>query len=83
MELNIKDEHNPQFLFQSVSEKLLVKIARGEINAIDLAKEELRNRGLDENGEWHRENYKKSFSDMTEEEFNKDWKKQTYNKVSL
>ena len=67
MELDIRDEHNFQFLFQSVSEELLVKIARGEINANDLAKEELRNRGMDENGEWQH----KPFCDMTEEEFNK------------
>jgi hypothetical protein len=53
----MKDEHNPEFLFQSVSEELLVMITSGKLDALLQAKKELKNRGLDENGEWHQDNW--------------------------
>lgn len=46
------DYENPCFLFSMVSNALLGGIVRGELNAIELAKKELANRGYDENGKW-------------------------------
>lgn len=46
------DNLNPQFIFQMTYTKLLVRIARGEIDATELAINELAQRGLDLNGQW-------------------------------
>lgn len=47
-----RDELNPKYLFSTKYTDLLVRIARGEIDATELAIEELINRGLDLNGKW-------------------------------
>lgn len=49
---SIPDEHNPLFLFSLTHHALLAKIVRGELDALELAKLQLRERGLDENGNW-------------------------------
>jgi hypothetical protein len=46
------DEENPAYLYSTVWTSLLVKIARGEVDANYMAKVELANRGLDERGVW-------------------------------
>jgi len=46
------DELNPNFIFQSSFTELLVQIASGKIDANELAKQELKNRGLDLEGKW-------------------------------
>jgi len=49
----IPDEENPIFLFSQTHKELLLAIANGSIDARQLAKVELRNRGLDtETGKW-------------------------------
>jgi hypothetical protein len=48
----IDDELNPAFIFGLTSSELLSQIAKGEINAQELAKRTLENRGLDINGKW-------------------------------
>jgi hypothetical protein len=49
---NLKDELDSEFIFNSTYSELLVKIANGEINATELAKKELRKRGLNIEGKW-------------------------------
>ena len=47
----IPDEENPLFLFNSTSKDLLLEILSGRLDAVQMARIELRNRGLDtENG---------------------------------
>jgi len=48
----LPDELNQDYIFSLTFNELLVKIANGEIDAIELAKIQLSNRGLNENGEW-------------------------------
>ncbi|MCX6222462.1 MAG: hypothetical protein NTZ69_15935 [Bacteroidia bacterium] len=48
----MSDELNPDFLFNGTYSQLLSRIAKGEIDAKQLAKQELANRGLDINGQW-------------------------------
>jgi hypothetical protein len=48
----IKDELNPKFIFTGINTALLVKVLKGEIDLIRLVKEQLTQRGLDENGFW-------------------------------
>ncbi len=48
----ICDELNPAFLFSTTWTDLLTKIASGEIDANELAKKELANRGLNNQGKW-------------------------------
>ena len=48
----IQDEKNPIFIFSLTHTELLCKIASGEINAVEIAKYELANRGLDMSGRW-------------------------------
>lgn len=43
----LPDEINPQFLFSTTSTELLLQIAVGEIDANELALQELRNRRID------------------------------------
>lgn len=49
---NDSDEFNPQFLFNMTAGELLVAIAKGELDAVELAKKELANRGTGINGFW-------------------------------
>ena len=51
---NIPDEKNPEFLLNGVDTELIVKIAKGEIDVVELAKTELKNRYLDIDGNWVR-----------------------------
>lgn len=48
----IADNLNPIFILSLTASELLSKIAKGEINAQELAKLELENRGLDIDGKW-------------------------------
>lgn len=48
----ISDELNPELLFNQTYTELLVKIANGEIDAVELAKQQLKNRGLNADGKW-------------------------------
>jgi len=48
----LPDELNQDYIFSLTANELLVKIANGEIDAVELAKIQLSNRGLNENGEW-------------------------------
>lgn len=48
----IKDSENPIFIFSQTSVELLCAIAKGEIDAVEFAKHELKSRGLNENGMW-------------------------------
>jgi hypothetical protein len=49
----IPDELNPAYMLQMIRAELLLKIASGELNAVELAKQELAARGLDvRTGKW-------------------------------
>jgi len=48
----IKDDENPVLLFSTTWTSLLSQIAKGEIDAQQLARFELANRGLDLEGNW-------------------------------
>lgn len=48
----MRDEENPEFLFQMTHTKLLVQIATKRLDPVLSAKKELVNRGLDKNGKW-------------------------------
>jgi len=48
----LNDFENPEYMFSTTHTSLLTKIAKGQIDPIRLAKEELANRGLDDNGKW-------------------------------
>ena len=48
----MEDELNPDFIFSMTRGELLVKIAKGEIDAVAFAKKELINRGTGTNGKW-------------------------------
>lgn len=52
MPAELHDEENPAYLYSTVWTSLLVKIARGEVDANYMAKVELANRGLDDRGVW-------------------------------
>lgn len=47
-----EDETNPNYLFNLTYTELLVKIVNGEIDAKQLAEAQLKNRGLDNTGNW-------------------------------
>lgn len=50
---NNSDELNPDYLFCTKATDLLVAIINGQIDAVELAKKELDNRGLDhKTGKW-------------------------------
>jgi hypothetical protein len=51
-EVEIADDLNPAFIFSLTKMDLLVQIANGSIDALQLAKDELANRGLNLKGEW-------------------------------
>jgi len=48
----MKDELNPELMFQTIATDLLVKAVKGKIDLKKLAQQELKNRGLDNNGKW-------------------------------
>jgi len=48
----ISDDKNPIFVLDCVGTELLVKIAKGEIDCVALAKLQLERSGLDLNGKW-------------------------------
>ena len=49
----IPDEENPIFLFNCTHKDLLMDIVNGKIDAIEMAKMEMKNRGLDiTTGRW-------------------------------
>jgi hypothetical protein len=50
---NLSDDENPHFLFSTTHHTLLVQIASGQIDPLQLAKTELKNRGLSKTGEWN------------------------------
>lgn len=49
---DLPDGDNPIFLFSITSTTLLGQIVRGEIDAHELAKQEMRVRGFNSRGEW-------------------------------
>lgn len=46
------DELNPELVFNTTYTAILVAIAKGEIDAKELAIKQLNDRGLDINGKW-------------------------------
>ncbi len=48
----LKDEDNPEFLFNAINTSLLKDIINGKIDPVYLAKKEMANRGLNKNGKW-------------------------------
>lgn len=48
----LEDDNNPLYVFSSTHTELLLAIATGKIDAKELAREEMANRGLDDNGKW-------------------------------
>jgi len=46
------DELNPAYIFNLTWTELLLKFADGTLNAQELARKEMANRGLGRNGEW-------------------------------
>jgi len=51
-EEELRDDENPEYLFSTTWTSLLVKIAKGQVDAERLARIELANRGLNLNGNW-------------------------------
>jgi len=51
-EIEIADELNPIFILQGINKDLLLEIAHGNIDVLQLAITELANRGLNLKGEW-------------------------------
>ena len=49
---NDSDDLNPIYLFHLTATDLLVAIIKKQIDPVELARKELKNRGLDENGKW-------------------------------
>jgi hypothetical protein len=48
----MRDEENPEYLFNGVFTSLLVKIVNKKIDPVKLAEKALCQRGLDKNGKW-------------------------------
>lgn len=48
----IPDDINPKFIFNGTNTELLVRVLKGEIDPMRLVKEQLVQRGVDENGFW-------------------------------
>lgn len=46
------DDRNPAYLFQGTHISLVLAIARGELDAVALARREMATRGLDRTGAW-------------------------------
>lgn len=51
-EEELSDDENPIYLYSTINTSLLVKIVNGEIDPTQLARTELNNRGLDNDGQW-------------------------------
>lgn len=49
---DLADDLNPIFLYSTTRTELLVAVMSGEIDPVKLAEQELRKRGLDDNGRW-------------------------------
>ena len=52
MDGTLSDELNPLFVFQMTHNELLVAIATGKLDAVQLAREELAARGMGKAGTW-------------------------------
>ena len=50
--MELPDELNPNYLFSLINTKLLSDAVNGKIDLKELALKELKNRGLNEFGEW-------------------------------
>ena len=50
--MDISDELNPKYTFSTTVTMLLCKIARGELDAVEIAQQEMRRRGLGIDGKW-------------------------------
>jgi hypothetical protein len=50
--INLPDEKNPEFTFNSTDTEILVKAVQGEIDLQFLAHKQLAARGLNASGEW-------------------------------
>jgi len=48
----MSDELNEKFIFNMTHSSLLVKAMRGKIDLVELASQQLANRGMNENGLW-------------------------------
>lgn len=48
----VLSHQNPAFILNHVTDELLVMVIAGEIDLKELAKREMENRGLNENGQW-------------------------------
>ncbi len=48
----LPDDLNPDFIFGMTSHSLLMDIVNGKIDPVQLARNEMANRGLDKGGEW-------------------------------
>ena len=48
----IPENENPVYLFNSTSKDILLDLINGKIDAVELARIELSNRGLDETGQF-------------------------------
>jgi len=48
----MKDDLNPKFIFSGTHTDLLVQVVKGKIDLMKLAREQLADRGVDENGLW-------------------------------
>lgn len=51
-EKNLTDEQNTAHLFNLTHTELLCKIVKGEIDPVQIAREQLANRGLDHYSKW-------------------------------
>lgn len=49
---SLPDDLNPVYLFSTTKTQLLVKLVKGDVNALDLVRYELAERGLDMEGKW-------------------------------
>ena len=49
---NESDDLNPRYIFQGIATDLLVAIVNRQIDPVELANRELKNRGLDNTGKW-------------------------------
>ena len=48
----ISDDLNPEYLFCGIATSLLADIISGKIDLVQIAKNTMKNRGLDETGKW-------------------------------
>lgn len=47
IETKIRDEENPEYIFQTLNTSLILMMANGELDAVEAAKKELSGRGYD------------------------------------